>query len=133
MLAAGTPAAKEVHMLIIQRPTVEPLGRRSNRQRFDIAPLEPGFGHPHGGELVQTSRRSAPGVTRRRESKTAALRRSELPSVCPKPGSSGCDVEPLTVAFGLAPNGSTVGPLNDQHVNLPSPPASRRPACGYLE
>ena len=32
-------------MLIIQRPTVEPIAEEEgNRQRFAIGPLEPGFG-----------------------------------------------------------------------------------------
>ena len=40
-------------MLVIQRPTVEPVGEEeSNRQRFAISPLEPGFGHTLGLSLI---------------------------------------------------------------------------------
>src|SRR5436305_10335791 len=50
-------------MLIIQRPTVEPLGEaEGNRQRFDIAPLEPGFGHTLGNSLRRTLLSSIPGA-----------------------------------------------------------------------
>jgi DNA-directed RNA polymerase subunit alpha len=50
-------------MLIIQRPTVEPLGEADgNRQRFDIAPLEPGFGHTLGNSLRRTLLSSIPGA-----------------------------------------------------------------------
>ena len=42
-------------MLMIQRPTVEPLGEaEGNRQRFTISPLEPGFGHTLGNSLRRT-------------------------------------------------------------------------------
>ena len=50
-------------MLIIQRPTVEPLGEESaNRQRFAIGPLEPGFGHTLGVALRRTLLSSIPGA-----------------------------------------------------------------------
>src|ERR1700683_5394112 len=50
-------------MLIIQRPTVEPLGEQeSNRQRFAIGPLEPGFGHTLGVALRRTLLSSIPGA-----------------------------------------------------------------------
>ena len=50
-------------MLIIQRPTVEPLGEsEGNRQRFAIAPLEPGFGHTLGNSLRRTLLSSIPGA-----------------------------------------------------------------------
>src|SRR2546430_17207147 len=50
-------------MLIIQRPTSEPWGEaEGNRQRFDIAPLEPGFGHPLGNSLRRTLLSSIPGT-----------------------------------------------------------------------
>ncbi|HET6874545.1 MAG TPA: DNA-directed RNA polymerase subunit alpha [Acidimicrobiales bacterium] len=50
-------------MLIIQRPTVEPLGEESaNRQRFAIGPLEPGFGHTMGVALRRTLLSSIPGA-----------------------------------------------------------------------
>src|SRR5438046_6456244 len=50
-------------MLIIQRPTVEPLGEaEGNRQRFDIAPLEPGFGHTLGNPRRRTLLSSIPGA-----------------------------------------------------------------------
>jgi DNA-directed RNA polymerase subunit alpha len=49
-------------MLIIQRPTVEPLGDAAgNRQRFAIGPLEPGFGHTLGVALRRTLLSSIPG------------------------------------------------------------------------
>src|SRR5215469_18065527 len=49
-------------MLIIQRPTVEPLGEQEgNRQRFAIGPLEPGFGHTLGVSLRRTLLSSIPG------------------------------------------------------------------------
>ena len=51
------------HMLIIQRPTVEPLGEQEgNRQRFAIGPLEPGFGHTLGVALRRTLLSSIPGA-----------------------------------------------------------------------
>src|SRR5205809_3820407 len=50
-------------MLIIQRPTVEPLGESDeNRQRFVVAPLEPGFGHTLGNSLRRTLLSSIPGA-----------------------------------------------------------------------
>ncbi|HET9078873.1 MAG TPA: DNA-directed RNA polymerase subunit alpha [Acidimicrobiales bacterium] len=50
-------------MLIIQRPTVEPLGEEAgNRQRFAIGPLEPGFGHTLGVALRRTLLSSIPGA-----------------------------------------------------------------------
>lgn len=50
-------------MLIIQRPTVEPLGEEEhNRQRFAIGPLEPGFGHTLGNSLRRTLLSSIPGA-----------------------------------------------------------------------
>jgi DNA-directed RNA polymerase subunit alpha len=50
-------------MLIIQRPTVEPLGEEeANRQRFAIGPLEPGFGHTLGVSLRRTLLSSIPGA-----------------------------------------------------------------------
>ncbi|MGI8492815.1 MAG: DNA-directed RNA polymerase subunit alpha [Acidimicrobiales bacterium] len=50
-------------MLIIQRPTVEPLGEaESNRQRFAIGPLDPGFGHTIGVALRRTLLSSIPGA-----------------------------------------------------------------------
>ncbi len=50
-------------MLIIQRPTVEPLGEEEvNRQRFAIGPLDPGFGHTLGVSLRRTLLSSIPGA-----------------------------------------------------------------------
>ena len=50
-------------MLIIQRPTVEPLDtQEGNRQRFVISPLEPGFGHTLGNSLRRTLLSSIPGA-----------------------------------------------------------------------
>jgi DNA-directed RNA polymerase subunit alpha len=50
-------------MLIIQRPTVEPIGEQEgNRQRFAIGPLEPGFGHTLGVALRRTLLSSIPGA-----------------------------------------------------------------------
>ena len=50
-------------MLIIQRPTVEALGEEeSNRQKFAISPLEPGFGHTLGNSLRRTLLSSIPGA-----------------------------------------------------------------------
>jgi len=49
-------------MLVIQRPTVEPLGEEeSNRQKFGIGPLEPGFGYTLGAALRRTLLSSIPG------------------------------------------------------------------------
>jgi DNA-directed RNA polymerase subunit alpha len=50
-------------MLIIQRPTVEPIGEpEANRQRFAIGPLDPGFGHTLGASLRRTLLSSIPGT-----------------------------------------------------------------------
>src|SRR5215210_6364787 len=50
-------------MLVIQRPTVEPIGdEEANRQRFAISPLEPGFGHTLGNSLRRTLLSSIPGA-----------------------------------------------------------------------
>ena len=50
-------------MLIIQRPTVEPLGEAdAHRQRFAVSPLEPGFGHTLGNALRRTLLSSIPGA-----------------------------------------------------------------------
>ena len=50
-------------MLIIQRPSVEAIEEEeSNRQRFAIGPLEPGFGHTIGNSLRRTLLSSIPGA-----------------------------------------------------------------------
>jgi DNA-directed RNA polymerase subunit alpha len=50
-------------MLVIQRPTVEPIGEATgNRQRFSVSPLEPGFGHTLGNSLRRTLLSSIPGA-----------------------------------------------------------------------
>ena len=50
-------------MLVIQRPTVEPVGEEEgNRQKFAISPLEPGFGHTLGNSLRRTLLSSIPGA-----------------------------------------------------------------------
>jgi DNA-directed RNA polymerase subunit alpha len=50
-------------MLIIQRPSVEPVGdEEANRQRFAIGPLEPGFGFTLGNSLRRTLLSSIPGA-----------------------------------------------------------------------
>src|SRR3978361_781059 len=50
-------------MLVIQRPTVEPVGdEEANRQLFAISPLEPGFGHTLGNSLRRTLLSSIPGA-----------------------------------------------------------------------
>ncbi len=50
-------------MLVIQRPTVEPIGDEdANRQRFAITPLEPGFGHTIGNSLRRVLLSSIPGA-----------------------------------------------------------------------
>jgi DNA-directed RNA polymerase subunit alpha len=50
-------------MLVIQRPTVEPIGEQDgNRQRFAVSPLEPGFGHTLGNSLRRTLLSSIPGA-----------------------------------------------------------------------
>ena len=51
---------------------------------------------------------AAPGID------DSSVRRSELPRVWPKPGSSGRDGEPLAVALGLA-EGLDGGALDDEH------------------
>jgi DNA-directed RNA polymerase subunit alpha len=50
-------------MLVMQRPTIEPLGEESNnRQHFAVGPLEPGFGHTLGNSLRRTLLSSIPGA-----------------------------------------------------------------------
>ena len=50
-------------MLIIQRPVVEAIDEEdSNRQRFAIGPLDPGFGHTLGNSLRRTLLSSIPGA-----------------------------------------------------------------------
>src|SRR5919206_444918 len=50
-------------MLIIQRPTVEPIAEQGgDRQQFAISPLEPGFGHTLGNSLRRTLLSSIPGA-----------------------------------------------------------------------
>jgi len=50
-------------MLIIQRPTVEPIGETDQfHQRFAIGPLDPGFGHTLGAALRRTLLSSIPGA-----------------------------------------------------------------------
>ncbi|MCU1344929.1 MAG: rpoA, partial [Acidimicrobiia bacterium] len=50
-------------MLVIQRPTVEPIGEEeANRQRFSVGPLEPGFGYTIGNSLRRTLLSSIPGA-----------------------------------------------------------------------
>ena len=50
-------------MLIIQRPTVEPVGEEhNNTQRFAMGPLAPGFGHTLGNSLRRTLLSSIPGA-----------------------------------------------------------------------
>ncbi|MCB0974957.1 MAG: DNA-directed RNA polymerase subunit alpha [Actinobacteria bacterium] len=50
-------------MLMIQRPTVEPLGEEENgRQQFAVSPLEPGFGHTLGNSIRRTLLSSIPGA-----------------------------------------------------------------------
>ena len=50
-------------MLVIQRPTVEPVGEQeANRQKFAVSPLEPGFGHTLGNSLRRTLLSSIPGA-----------------------------------------------------------------------
>ena len=50
-------------MLVIQRPTVEPVTESDgNRQKFSISPLEPGFGHTLGNSLRRTLLSSIPGA-----------------------------------------------------------------------
>jgi DNA-directed RNA polymerase subunit alpha len=50
-------------MLVIQRPTVEPIdAAQENRQKFTVSPLEPGFGHTIGNSLRRTLLSSIPGA-----------------------------------------------------------------------
>jgi len=50
-------------MLVIQRPSVEPVTEpEGNRQRFAVSPLEPGFGHTLGNALRRTLLSSIPGA-----------------------------------------------------------------------
>lgn len=50
-------------MLIMQRPTVEPLGEEEgNAQQFAIGPLEPGFGHTLGNSMRRVLLSSIPGA-----------------------------------------------------------------------
>jgi len=50
-------------LLVIQRPTVEPVGEQEgNRQKFAVSPLEPGFGHTLGNSLRRTLLSSIPGA-----------------------------------------------------------------------
>jgi len=50
-------------MLIIQRPTVEPIGEPDQlHQRFALGPLDPGFGHSLGASLRRTLLSSIPGA-----------------------------------------------------------------------
>ena len=50
-------------MLVIQRPTVEPVDEvEQNIQRFAVGPLEPGFGHTIGNSLRRTLLSAIPGA-----------------------------------------------------------------------
>jgi DNA-directed RNA polymerase subunit alpha len=50
-------------MLVIQRPTVEAIGEaETNRQKFSVGPLEPGFGYTIGNSLRRTLLSSIPGA-----------------------------------------------------------------------
>ncbi|HEX6419356.1 MAG TPA: DNA-directed RNA polymerase subunit alpha [Acidimicrobiales bacterium] len=50
-------------MLVMQRPTVEPItDEENNRQRFAVGPLDPGFGHTLGNSLRRTLLSSIPGA-----------------------------------------------------------------------
>ncbi|MSY13558.1 MAG: DNA-directed RNA polymerase subunit alpha, partial [Actinobacteria bacterium] len=52
-------------MLVIQRPSVEPIEddkTTATRQRFAIGPLEPGFGYTIGNSLRRTLLSSIPGA-----------------------------------------------------------------------
>jgi DNA-directed RNA polymerase subunit alpha len=50
-------------MLVMQRPTVEPIAdEENNRQRFALGPLDPGFGHTLGNSLRRTLLSSIPGA-----------------------------------------------------------------------
>ena len=50
-------------MLVMQRPTVEPITEEEgNRQRFALGPLDPGFGHTLGNSLRRTLLSSIQGA-----------------------------------------------------------------------
>ena len=50
-------------MLVMQRPTVEPITEEEgNRQSFVLGPLDPGFGHTLGNSLRRTLLSSIPGA-----------------------------------------------------------------------
>jgi len=50
-------------MLVMQRPTVEPIvEEENNRQRFALGPLDHGFGHTLGNSLRRTLLSSIPGA-----------------------------------------------------------------------
>jgi DNA-directed RNA polymerase subunit alpha len=50
-------------MLVMQRPTVEPITEEeNNRQRFALGPLDNGFGHTLGNSLRRTLLSSIPGA-----------------------------------------------------------------------
>jgi DNA-directed RNA polymerase subunit alpha len=50
-------------MLVMQRPTVEPITEEEgNRQSFTLGPLDPGFGHTLGNSLRRTLLSSIPGA-----------------------------------------------------------------------
>ena len=50
-------------MLVIQRPTVEPIGSpENNRQKFSVGPLEPGLGHTIGNSWRRMLLSSIPGA-----------------------------------------------------------------------
>jgi DNA-directed RNA polymerase subunit alpha len=50
-------------MLVMQRPTVEPIvEEEGHRQRFALGPLDPGFGHTLGNSLRRTLLSSIPGA-----------------------------------------------------------------------
>ncbi len=50
-------------MLVMQRPTIEALDEEvTNRQKFAVGPLEPGFGHTLGNSLRRTLLSSIPGA-----------------------------------------------------------------------
>jgi DNA-directed RNA polymerase subunit alpha len=50
-------------MLVIQRPTIESINEETtNKQKFAVSPLEPGFGHTLGNSLRRTLLSSIPGA-----------------------------------------------------------------------
>ena len=50
-------------MLVIQRPTVEPIGDDNPQvQQFAVGPLEPGYGHTIGNSLRRMLLSSIPGA-----------------------------------------------------------------------